>query len=615
MRESKYLSFNKVGDWNKGVGALVDWSDGSVKIASRKQYVLDDVINCGDYGVSPQDEVIVSTSGMIYLLKADGDLYGFDWQLKQMDLLDYNIGLAEEGLRNKEYFAAQNRIYCLNQKDNHIEIRIYSLLNRCWIKRYEVEVSSKLKAVSMNNEILALLDETGRFTWYDINKGQYKATLTFTEEQLPNIDSIVAMEIKGVDLHLMYEGDRHGVISLTQDEKTFTFLESDDREINDLVEGAKSFYKDSTNRLYVFSEDLKLSIYRYTAIYGMDNFNKVTRGTFYFPIIDSKMEGNQWHRLILKGQFPEKSHINLRYFAFDREKLKPDQRLTMTGLLEASSYTFSELDNLFSSLDFQTIENSDDFLFQNSFGRYMIIKLELIGSREKTPALEKARVYVNRETYSQYLPEIYQTGAHKDFLERFLSIFESLNLEIEEQVDLMARNFNPETASDDFLRWMLDWMDFKVTDNWSTEKSRVLIKIMPKLQRRRGTGWAIKKLLELFLEADIKIVETSKVFGEGFEHTAEMTEILESHYGNSPYSFTVLCNRKGRLSDSELGDVKAILDQETPPYCQYQFIELEHGLFLDKHTYLGLNTVLSDYSNFILDDQTLLPFNTLLLEE
>lgn len=600
MRESIYLSYNKTGDWQKGLGATIDWSTGSVQIASRYLYILEKTIKNTDYDLSSTDQVIVSTSGMIYVLRENGDLYGIDWRLGQMDLLDKAILASDERSENLRYLAANNRIYCLESGDKKLQVSIYSLLNRCWIRNYDIHLDRSWHAVSMDKGLICVWDKANNFYWYDIDKGLLKGQ-TYISAYRPDGQGIKRMSVKGLCVSIDDGRDTLTEVEIGYNGHTRIRKKAFDEQIKSFEASGKKTYLDDHGRMYVIDGHKGIDVYHYSRIYGDQVAKTLSRGIYYFPVLDSGVEGNQWHRLMLKGDFPNKAHINLKYYAYDRQQVDTED--------------FERIESIFQSLDYTRIDDSDDFLFQQAYGRYMIIRMELIGSREMTPTIEKARVYINRESYSQYLPEIYQTGDHKDFIERFLSIFESINLEVEEQIDLMARNFNPKTASREFLQWMLGWMDFNVSEHWATDQLRDLIQLMPKLQRRRGTVWAIKTLLELFLRADIMIIENSRILGESFDHSQELSKILKQHYGSSPYGFTVLSSRESRLSEGELEDVKAILNQETPPYCQYQFIELEHGLFLDKHSYLGLNTVLTDYSSFRLDNETLLPFNTLLQEE
>lgn len=642
MRESIYLSFNKSSDWDKGIGSLVDWRNGAIRLSSQKNYILETVINLQDYNVSTNVKMIVSNAGMIYLIEKDGSLYGLDWHLKQIDLIDQNIGLADDAFNTTHCFAANNRIYCFNWAQNKVDVRIYSLLNRQWIRKYTIETLETIQAVCLNERLIGVIDQQRRLLWYGANNGVQKGSQQLNDAQLPNVKDLIGIHILGAELQVIYKNNRMRFIRLTTDPivvkerklereidkfsgglnfaiawgtiKDTTYIWTGD-EIRQLDIAAKKIVVDDCDHIYALTENNHINIYNDRLVHETGHQQKVARGVYYFPVIDSKVDSNHWHRMILNGEFPEKSHINSRYVAFDVEKLAPHLRKTAREMVEKNEQTFESLEELFSQLEYKEIDNSDDYLFQESYGRYLLIRLEFIGSRDVSPVLERVRIYINRETYSQYLPEIYQTGGHKDFIERFLSIFESMNLEIEDQIDRMSRNFNPSIASDEFLRWMITWMDFSVDESWSTEQLRKLIQLMPALNRKRGTIWAIRQLLELFLEAEIIIVENSKILGDTTENTEEIVEITRRHYGSSPYGFTVLCYRKGRLSDKEREGIKVILDQETPPYCQYKFIELEQGLFLDKHTYLGVNTYLSDYSNFILDNETLLPFNTLLLEE
>lgn len=116
----------------------------------------------------------------------------------------------------------------------------------------------------------------------------------------------------------------------------------------------------------------------------------------------------------------------------------------------------------------------------------------------------------------RYLPQIYQPppahrsngvssdsriyDAPENFFARYLALFESILLPLE----WSAKNFDlfltPATTPATFLPWLAQWFGLHFDDSWSEEKQRRLLAEAYLLYARRGTAWALQRLLELYRE-------------------------------------------------------------------------------------------------------------------
>lgn len=100
--------------------------------------------------------------------------------------------------------------------------------------------------------------------------------------------------------------------------------------------------------------------------------------------------------------------------------------------------------------------------------------------------------------YSQklidFLPGIYQT----DFMRRFLALFESVWLPIERNVDAFDLFLSPGTAPLAFLPWLESWFDIAADPSWTEAQRRELLREAPRIFARRGTRWALGRVLEIY---------------------------------------------------------------------------------------------------------------------
>jgi phage tail-like protein len=95
----------------------------------------------------------------------------------------------------------------------------------------------------------------------------------------------------------------------------------------------------------------------------------------------------------------------------------------------------------------------------------------------------------------KYLPEIY----HTDFMRRFLGIFESLLIPIEWTIDNFDLFLSPQTAPSTFLPWLANWYDAEFDNTWTETQRRGFLKEAWLLSARRGTKWALSRVLEIYL--------------------------------------------------------------------------------------------------------------------
>jgi len=104
----------------------------------------------------------------------------------------------------------------------------------------------------------------------------------------------------------------------------------------------------------------------------------------------------------------------------------------------------------------------------------------------------------------QYLPGIYQT----DFASRFLGIFEAILTPIEWTIDNFDLYLRPDTTPLAFLDWLASWFGLTFDSTWTEEKRRQLIKEAHQIFARRGTRWALSRVLEIYTGYAPKIIDT-----------------------------------------------------------------------------------------------------------
>ena len=155
---------------------------------------------------------------------------------------------------------------------------------------------------------------------------------------------------------------------------------------------------------------------------------------------------------------------------------------------------------------------SHSVLFRTGTKRYLWLKLELSGLAPRAKAsVREMRVYYPRLSYLRYLPAVYQQDpVSHEFLERFLSMFETIFSGLEATIDRIPEVFDPDLTPDEFLEWLAQWLDLGIEEDWPPRVKRRLIQSAARLYQRKGTPGGLAEFIEV-------VTETRPIIRESFE--------------------------------------------------------------------------------------------------
>ena len=157
------------------------------------------------------------------------------------------------------------------------------------------------------------------------------------------------------------------------------------------------------------------------------------------------------------------------------------------------------------------------------------------------------RVLPGLSTHSRhllnYLPGIY----HTDFMVRFLAIFESVLIPIEWNIDNFDLYLDPGTAPCGFLPWLANWFQITLDSTWSEEQRRTLLREAHKIYARRGTRWALSRILEIY--------------------TGHRPKIRDVGQDLEPFAFSVKLPMPANALNREL--VERLIDAHKPAHTTY----------------------------------------------
>ena len=250
-------------------------------------------------------------------------------------------------------------------------------------------------------------------------------------------------------------------------------------------------------------------------------------GFFYSPTLDNGKDKSAWHRMALKGTLPVKSSVEVFYFSADDLSLKNayDKALASSGSVEERAAKIEDLlstkwigPEIFSGVDFeeprvpgeeQNTPVSPDLIFDPNKGRFLWFKLRLVTFDHKVrPSVSSARIYYPRLSYLRYLPPVYrEESASAAFLERFLSLFETILEGLDQQIDELHHHFDSRNTPAGFLQWLASWVGLTLDEDLREEQVRRFIQRSPSLYNRKGTPEALIEFLEIYTGRPVFLIE------------------------------------------------------------------------------------------------------------
>lgn len=310
----------------------------------------------------------------------------------------------------------------------------------------------------------------------------------------------------------------------------------------------------------------------------------------FLPGLDSAQPDCEWGRLSLRCKLGAESMLTVRAFASNQDAvIRSNEVVRIDEFLLDPAVSRREKERLFTLADGMERSGVRDVLLTGQTGRWLWLWLEVSGAEEGT--LEDLRVYVPGDNFFRTFPQVYQTD--NDFLQRYLSIFSTMYQEFQEEIDALPELLDVDTAPEALLPMFARWLGLETDEAlFSPEELRRLLKTAPELMARKGTKWAVEKVVKLFVEEPVYIVERNLLLSDK-RHSEDL-------YGTTPYDFTVMVGRK--MDEKLRLRLKFLIDQFRPARSRCHIVFLEECGGLDAFTYLDINGTVLQNAPGSLDD-------------
>lgn len=327
-------------------------------------------------------------------------------------------------------------------------------------------------------------------------------------------------------------------------------------------------------------------------------------------IFDSGERGMTWHRLIIRTENCGNEDFKITVYASDSDEIKYNGKfIPLTALLHDTSMSLSNKVKAFAPCAKKSVSGVTDIMLHDISGQYLWIFIETYSVSSAPAAIKNIQIFLPSQSWIDSLPMIYRANDSEHFLERYLGIFQTLYEELDSQIANIADRFDPQCTESEFLGWLCEWLDVSDSELWPEDKLRLLLMTAVDLYRKRGTRESVEKMLNLYLGEKPLIIEEFSI--REFKGTDTYENTLLPMYGNDPYRITILIKSDLIHSDGELNMVRRIALEMLPVSTELNLVVLEPYIFLNKFTYLGINSTLGQYRLAALDGKSQLTLSTL----
>jgi phage tail-like protein len=365
-----------------------------------------------------------------------------------------------------------------------------------------------------------------------------------------------------------------------------------------------------------------------------------TQGSFYAGPLDSRTYRCLWHRLVLSGSVPPGTAVVADTFTSESIKTIDE----VVGLPE-SRWSTGQRDTDTRCCDW-------DCMIESPPGRYLWLRLTLTGDGSATPQLKKIKVYYPRVSSLEYLPAVYREDAvSADFLDRFLSIFDTLRGCTSDVVTGIARYFDPKATpangnhagGTDFLSWLASWLGMSLESNWPAEKRRELVRQAHRLYALRGTPEGLRLHIELFAGVKPTILEMfrlrrwmivnqstlgncSSIFGDEVMqrlHIGSNSQVGKFRlidfgdprldiFNEYASQFLVFVARWPGANEGDQQMLEQIIEMAKPAHTEAELRWAEPRLRAGVQAFVGVDTVIGEYPVGVLEGEGKLGYDTVL---
>lgn len=330
-------------------------------------------------------------------------------------------------------------------------------------------------------------------------------------------------------------------------------------------------------------------------------------GIYISKAFDSMQDETVWHRMRLNISAPSSAIYRLKIYASDT----PEISIALPGKSGLSRVDINEYINdpnidinrkldVFDDIGATYHENSTDILMYELKGRYLWFCMEFINYEKEPLKIDSLKIELPQVTFMDYLPEYYRKNSERNsFLERFIGIFQSIYVDLEDEIDYTPTRFDVDLTNKDFLSWICEWLSVKDAAIWGEKRLRKLVKEAIKIYKMKGTKRAIAKIVQEYAGIEPIIVEQFDVKNNMYYDIQK--DIVENLFGDNGYIFTVMIPEAYVKDNESYVELLRVINGVKPVDSICNLVVLSDQIYLGHHCYMGINSFITRNEELVLD--------------
>ena len=323
------------------------------------------------------------------------------------------------------------------------------------------------------------------------------------------------------------------------------------------------------------------------------------QGRYVSQPLDSAIFDCAWHRLTFDLDLPEATFLTVRTF-------------TAPAPLESERILGLPLDRWSTPI---TLLPGDlpEVLVQSPPGRYLWLRVDFGGNGQASPLIRTIKVYAPRASSFSYLPPVYHDDpVSADFLDRFLSYFDTVFEEIETVIEDFSGYLDPYgVPPGPFITWLGEWLDLSFLAEWPEATRRTLIDRAIELYKKRGTIAGIQEIVRLHTGLGPPfpvVVEHFRLRDYGDRREVPEDDLVDGipFLAGSPlapstdpdeltHHFTILLPDKVAQTDDELATLRHLIDAQKPAHTRYRLRLVRPGFRIGCQSTVGADALIGPY--------------------
>lgn len=315
----------------------------------------------------------------------------------------------------------------------------------------------------------------------------------------------------------------------------------------------------------------------------LENPGQGQMGGWVSHILDAGESGTYWHRLCVNCTLGENMAYAVSVYGTDSLN-----EAGKAGKLAEEADSWKRLLELLRPWKLLDFQNPRDVLLKQAACRYLWIAVTLWGNGGGSPAVGQIQIWFPSKSWLSYLPEYYQ-AQKSTFLERYLTVFQTIYEEMEQDIRSSAGRLELQTEEQNQFSQLTGWLNMDNRQMWKQERLRRYLAMGAAAYGDRGTRRGLERLVECF--------------------TGEHPFIVERE--DEPYRFFLFISERVVPSMKEYKTLIKVIRESVPAHMEVKLVILRPYLFLNQDSYLGINSVLGACCPAVLDGISRIPLAVL----